>query len=116
MGITSRFFVVGHLTALLRSLVIGMLGRNGHEDTVAECRKRFQDHCDGASEIPADLRGAVYGSVIANGSIEDLVAMIELFRKTDHQEEKVRLMRNMGGSDDRIVIERALQFAMSVSV
>jgi len=106
----------GHLTALLRSLVIGMLGRNGHEHTVGECRKRFQDHCDGASEIPADLRSAVYGSVIANGGIEDLVAMIELFRKTDHQEEKVRLMRNMGGSEDKIVIERALQFAMSDDV
>ena len=92
-----------------------MLGRNGHEATVDECKKRFQAHCDGASEIPADLRGAVYGTVIANGGIEDLVAMIELFRKTDHQEEKVRLMRSMGGSEEKIVIERALKFAMSVS-
>ena len=40
--------------------------------------------------------------------------MMELYRKTDHQEEKVRLMRNMGGADDQIVIERALKFAMSV--
>ena len=91
-----------------------MLGQNGHEATVDECRKRFQAHCEGSSEIPADLRSAVYGTVIANGGIEDLLAMIELFRKSDHQEEKVRLMRNMGGSDDRIVIERALKFAMSV--
>ena len=104
----------GHLTALLRSLVIGMLGHNGHEATVEECRRRFQDHCEGTAEIPADLRSAVYRTVIANGGIEDLVALIELFRKSDHQEEKVRLMRSMGGSDDKIVIERALKFAMSV--
>lgn len=92
-----------------------MIGRNGHEATVNECRKRFQAHCDGEAEIPADLRSAVYGTVIANGNIGDLVAMIELYRKTDHQEEKVRLMRCMGGSDDSIIIERALRFAMSVS-
>ena len=92
-----------------------MLGQNGHEATIDECRKRFQAHCEGTSEIPADLRGAVYGTVIANGNIGDLVALIELYRKTDHQEEKVRLMRKMGGSEDKIVIERALKFAMSVS-
>ena len=79
-----------------------------------ECRKRFNAHCEGQTEIPADLRGAVYGTVIAHGNIGDLVAMMELYRKTDHQEEKVRLMRNMGGADDQIVIERALKFAMSV--
>lgn len=91
-----------------------MLGENSHEATVNECRKRFQAHCEGASEIPADLRGSVYKTVIANGTIGDLIAMIELYRKTDHQEEKVRLMRCMGGSDDKIMIERALKFAMSV--
>ena len=91
-----------------------MLGRSGHEATVEECRKRFNAHCEGQTEIPADLRGAVYGTVIAHGNIGDLVAMMELYRKTDHQEEKVRLMRNMGGADDQIVIERALKFAMSV--
>eukprot|EP00795_Rhopilema_esculentum_P013378 gene13378-4237_t len=106
----------GHLTALLRSMVIGMLGRNGHEPTVNECRKRFEEHCAGTNEIPADLRGAVYGTVIANGNVGDLVAMIELYRKTDHQEEKVRLMRCMGGSEDKIMIERALSFAMSDDV
>ena len=108
--------VSGHLTALLRSMVIGMLGRNGHDPTVNECRKRFEEHCAGTNEIPADLRGAVYGTVIANGNVGDLVAMIELYRKTDHQEEKVRLMRCMGGSEDKIMIERALSFAMSVRV
>ena len=48
-----------HLDAMLRSLVIGRLGRCGHEDTVATAKKRFADHCSNTTTLPADLRAAV---------------------------------------------------------
>ncbi len=105
----------GHLTALLRSLVIAMLGENGHEATIEECRRRFAAHCSGEELIPADLRGAIYGTVMAHGDESTLEALIDLYRKSDHQEEKVRLMRKMGGSEHKHVILQALKFAMSVS-
>ncbi len=92
-----------------------MLGRNGHEATVEECQRRFDAHCKGESLIPADLRGAVYGTVMAHGDESTLEAIIDLYMKSDHQEEKVRLMRNMGGSEHKHVVDRALKFAMSVS-
>eukprot|EP00794_Sanderia_malayensis_P017827 gene17827-19608_t len=106
----------GHLTALLRSLVISVLGHNGHDATIEECRRRFEAHCKEESLIPADLRGAIYGNVIMHGDESTLEAMIDLYMKSDHQEEKVRLMRSMGASEHEHVIERALKFAMSDDV
>ena len=39
--------------------MLGKMGRNGHQDTIAEARKRFADHCSGTKALPADLRAAV---------------------------------------------------------
>ncbi len=44
---------------MLRSLAIAKMGRSGDEVVVAEARKRFEAHCAGSAQIPADLRGAV---------------------------------------------------------
>jgi len=49
----------GHLTAMLRSLVIGKIGGAGQKAVVDEAKKRFAAHCDGSAELPADLRSAV---------------------------------------------------------
>ncbi len=56
-----------HTRGLLRLLVLSRMGRLGHEATVAEARKRFAQHADGSNRIPADLRSAVYNTVMANG-------------------------------------------------
>ena len=44
---------------MLRTLVIGKMGRNGDEGVIAEAKKRFEAHCAGSAPIPADLRGPV---------------------------------------------------------
>jgi len=44
---------------MLRSLVIGRLGRSGDKGTVAEAKKRFEDHCSKTTILPADLRAPV---------------------------------------------------------
>ena len=48
-----------HLDAMLRSLVIGRLGKAGHKATVEEAKRRFAAHCDGSGTLPADLRNPV---------------------------------------------------------
>ena len=52
---------VGHLVAMLRSLMVSKLGMNGDESTITEARKRFAAHCDGSCVLPADLRAPVWG-------------------------------------------------------
>ncbi|XP_068751963.1 puromycin-sensitive aminopeptidase-like [Montipora capricornis] len=106
----------GHLDALLRGLVLGVMGRSGDAATITEARKRFQAHCKGESTIPADLRSAVYGTVLRHGDAATLDAMMKLFREADLHEEKVRLMRTMGAVSQPELIKKVLEFSLSSEV
>ena len=44
---------------MLRDLVLMRMGRCGDEATVAEARKRFDEHCAGTKTLNADLRTTV---------------------------------------------------------
>ena len=39
--------------------MIGSLGRNGHQPTIEEAKKKFAAHCDQSSNLLADLRAPV---------------------------------------------------------
>ena len=108
-------FSSGHLDALLRGLIIGRLGKYGHPATLTEARKRFDAHCKGESTIPADLRSAVYSTVLKHGDDVTLDSMFKLFKEADLHEEKVRLMRCMGAVTGPELIKKVLEFSMSVS-
>jgi len=106
----------GHLDALLRGLVLGVMGRSGDPATIAEAQKRFDAHCKGESTIPADVRSAVYSTVLKHGDTSTLESMMKLFREADLHEEKVRLMRTMGAVSQPELIKKVLEFAMSSEV
>ena len=90
------------------------MGRSGDQATIAEARKRFEAHCKGESTIPADLRSAVYSTVLKHGDDVTLDAMFKLFREADLDEEKVRLMTCMGAVLQPELIKKVLDFSMSV--
>ncbi len=52
---------------MLRSLVIGQLGKYGHSETVSEAKKRFAGHVSGSDPINADLKSSVFATCMANG-------------------------------------------------
>ena len=91
------------------------MGRSGDPATIVEARKRFYGHCNGESTIPADLRSAVYRTVLKHGDDVTLDAMMKLFREADLDEEKVRLMSCMGAVSQPELIKKVLAFSMSVS-
>jgi puromycin-sensitive aminopeptidase len=108
-----------HLTALLRSLVIGRLGLYGHPATIEEARRRFARFQEDQSTLVADLRSEVYKICLANApegdsSIYD--AVLRIFRGTDLQEEKVRCMRALGFASDPALLKKTLEFAVSDEV
>ena len=107
-------FLDGHLDELLRGLVLGCMGHGGDPATIAEARKRFDAHCKGETTIPADLRSAVYSTVLKHGDDVILDAMMKLFREADLDEEKVRLMRCMGAVSQAELIKKVLDFSMTV--
>ena len=47
--------------------MIGQYGHYGDPDTIEEAKKRFRDHVDGTTSLPADLKGAVFSLALANG-------------------------------------------------
>ena len=104
------------MDALLRGLVLGVMGRSGHPTTIQEARKRFDAHCNGESTIPADLRSAVYSTVLKHGDVSTLDAIMKLFREADLHEEKVRLMRSMGAVSQPELVKKVLDFSLSVSL
>lgn len=101
-----------HTNGLLRSLIIMKMGAMGHEETLAEARKRFGDHLSGNAQIPADLRASVYRAVMANGDLDTLAQMQKLFRAADLHEEKERLSRSMGSCQKKEVLEQVLEFSL----
>ena len=115
-GLNQETIAVGHLDALLRGLVLGCMGRTGDQATLAEARKRFDAHCRGESTIPADLRSAVYSTVLKHGDGGSLESVMKLFKGADLDEEKVRLMRCMGAVSQPELINKVLDFSLSVSL
>ena len=106
---------LGHPDALLRSLVIRFLGKCGDEDTIAEAKKRFDQHVKGEISLPADLRSPVYCTVLAHGDEDTLNTVKELYHKAELQEEKIRLLTSMGSVKKSNLIEDVLKFSISVS-
>ena len=102
-----------HVTNMLRSMVLNRMGMYGHKPTVEEAQRRFSEHLNETSIIPADLRGCIYRIVAANGGLEAYDQIVSLFRKQDLHEEKERLSRSLGASRDVDVLQKVLDFAMS---
>ena len=105
-----------HTKALLRGQILGWMGCNGHEPTIAEARRRFNDHVSGVNLIPADLRNAVYRTVACNGDASTHSQLLKLFRDDELHEEKDRISRAMGACKNIEVLTKVLDFAISEDV
>jgi len=106
----------GYLTAMLRALVLGRVGSYGLKEAVAEAQKRFAQHADGTKIIPADLRGAVYATVLKHGDEDTFEKMLTVFRAADLHEERVRILRVLGTVKKPELIKRVLEFSLSEEV
>ncbi|XP_034043789.1 puromycin-sensitive aminopeptidase isoform X2 [Thalassophryne amazonica] len=106
----------GHLDALLRSLVLGKLGKAGHKPTLEEARRRFKDHVDSTQVLPADLRSPVYLTVLKHGDAATMDTMLKLHKQAEMQEEKNRIERVLGAISAPELIQNVLTFAISEEV
>ena len=83
----------GHLTTLLRSIILGTLGRVGDQEVVQEAKRRFDLHASNKTLISPDIRAAVYKIVAGQGLEEDFNTMVSLHDKAELHEEKCRIQR-----------------------
>ena len=105
-----------HTKSLLRSQILSWMGCNGHEPTVTEARRRFNDHVNGKALLPADLRAPVYRIVACNGDSATHAMLMKLFNEDELHEEKDRLSRAMGACKDKGILKEVLEFAISDAV
>ncbi|XP_040158146.1 puromycin-sensitive aminopeptidase [Anopheles arabiensis] len=105
-----------HLDTLLRSLVLGRLVSFGCPKTVAEAKRRFEEHAQNKSVLPADLRSTCYRAVLQHGDLATYDEMLRLYRATDLHEEKDRISRALGSIGNVDILRKVIDFAMSEEV
>lgn len=98
--------------AMLRELAIGNLGGYGDAETIQIAKGKFEAHAAGETPLEPDLRRAVYSIVAEHGTEKEYEMLMNLYKKTDLQEEKMRIMVSLGSFKDDRLIERTLQFAL----
>ncbi|CAF2647758.1 unnamed protein product [Rotaria sp. Silwood2] len=97
------------LSAMLRPMVLSIVGKSGDQDTIDEAKKRFERHITG-DLIDPNIRGAVYVIVSRYGDESTQEELRKLYFAADMTEEKVRLLRSMGQSIKPEIIENTLKF------
>ncbi len=103
----------GHLDSLRRSIVLGQAGGYGDPSVLAEAKVRFRKYLDSPSSVHPDLRGVVFGLAGQQGDKSTYDTIWELAKKTDLQEEKLRLMRSLARFPQREFLETTLQHSLS---
>ena len=104
-----------HSDVLLRSLVLSRLGHYGDGQVIEEAKSRFAAFASGGKLAP-DLRSAVYGVAAEHGDERTWKRLSALYRGTDHQEEKVRLLRAMTRFREPRIVREVLHFSLSGQV
>ncbi|CAF0907973.1 unnamed protein product [Rotaria sordida] len=97
------------LVAMLRPMVLSIMGKSGDQAIIDEAKKRFQCHING-DLIDPNIRGAVYVIVSRYGDENTQEEIRKLYKAADMTEEKVRLLRSMGQSLNPNIIKNTLQF------
>lgn len=97
------------LSAMLRPMVLSIVGKSGDENILIEARKRFERHLNG-DLIDPNIRAAVYSLVARFGNEQTQEQLKQLYQSADMTEEKVRLLRAMGQTTNSNHIEKVLEF------
>jgi hypothetical protein len=103
----------GDLQAMGRAVVFEMLGLCGDVETQEEARKLFAKHLQGVL-VPADLRVAVYSTVLIEADEITLEKFIKMHDSCDLKEEQKRILGSLGRVKDSRLIQKILDYAISV--
>lgn len=80
---------------------------------INEALKHFDAHVNGSNILAADLRSAVYQTVVNSKRKHVFEALLKIFRTSEMHAEKNRIAGAIGCVNDQALIEQTLEFAMS---
>ncbi|CAG9856112.1 unnamed protein product [Phyllotreta striolata] len=101
------------IDSLLRGKLLAHMSSIRDEEVTKEARRRFERHVNGEKILPADLRVACYKIVISSGSKEDFESLFRLYKTSDLNEEKLRIVSGLGATEQAELIADLLQFSLS---
>jgi len=104
-----------HIDVLTRSLALSMYG-SFLGNQVAEKAKDLFWHFRNTPQLHQDIRSVVYTLAAQYGDADEYVEFVKMYRATDQQEEKVRILRSLGRFRDFDLLEKITEFALSSEV
>ncbi|PGH23121.1 hypothetical protein AJ80_02749 [Polytolypa hystricis UAMH7299] len=104
-----------YLTGQLRRLLIATAGHAGHQETVAEAKKRFDLWASGADKtaIHANLRSPVYSINVAEGGQKAYERVKEEYLQTDSIDGKEIALLSLGRTKDQALVKDYIDFLFS---
>ncbi|CAF0829122.1 unnamed protein product [Didymodactylos carnosus] len=97
------------LLAMLRPLIIGIVGKCGDQAVIDEAKRRFKQHLAG-DLIDPNIRKPVYALVSLYGDESTQEELKKLYKTADMMEEQSRLLRSLGQTRNPELIQKTLQF------
>ncbi len=102
---------------LLRQLAVSRALSYEDPAAVAEARTRFDKYVAGdLTAVPADLKGAVFASVLRQGGMAEFEQLKVLYKAADSALEESLVLGAMGASKEKEIIIAALGFNMTDAV
>jgi puromycin-sensitive aminopeptidase len=105
-----------HLDTLLRGLIIGNLGSYGDKEIVEIAKKKFVEFNKDNSAVAPDMRSTLYGVIFEHGTNEDFDAIMNLYKTTTLNEERVRILGQIGSVASEEKLKEVLDWAWSEAV
>jgi puromycin-sensitive aminopeptidase len=106
----------GHLDALLRSTVLSQSGSYGDDQVLEQAKERFATYMRNPSSLHPDIRGVVFSLAGQAGDRDTYNQFWELERKTELQEEKIRLLLGLARFTQPELLQETLEHALSPDV
>lgn len=78
--------------------------------------RKFSEYLKNPESLHPDLMDVVFSIAASNGNKNTYEKMIERYLSSQHQEEKVRLLKSIGKFKDKEILKEALDFSISGKV
>jgi len=97
-----------HSVTLLRSVALGVLGRNGDSKIILKAQKIFK-----SGKMEADLKGLIYILVAENGGTKEFDTFMKMYKNTTFEEERDRILRALCSFKDETFLIKTLDLSFS---
>jgi len=111
----------GHLTVLLRSIMIGLLSAFCYEDdnVATEAKQRFAKFVEDANDmqsLPSDMRTSVFKIVLKNGGDAEYEQVLSYFDTATDNAERKHVLGSLGAAKSPALKKRTLEWTTSGTV